>query len=128
MGDIERRIQDLERLVQPPEDEGAQLRRAIMTDILDEVARLKSSRAVHYRGGTPPMPIEPEDIPGKILGPGYTTGDMWELAVRRVFERERESSPDILSEEIVERMVEGWTASFRRSFVESGHDWNKVEG
>jgi hypothetical protein len=55
--------------------------------ILDEVARLKASRAVHYRGGIPMVRIEPEDIPGKILGPGYTPEDVWELARRRVLER-----------------------------------------
>ena len=33
--------------------------------------------------------IEPEDIPAKILGPGYTTEDLWELARRGVLERGR---------------------------------------
>jgi hypothetical protein len=28
-------------------------------------------------------------MPGKILGPGYTTDDVWELARRRVLERGR---------------------------------------
>jgi hypothetical protein len=54
---------------------------------LGEVASLKASRAVHYRGGTPMVRIEPEDIPGKILGPGYTPEDVWKLARRRVLER-----------------------------------------
>jgi hypothetical protein len=30
--------------------------------------------------------IEPEDIPAEILGPGYTTEDVWELARKRVLE------------------------------------------
>jgi hypothetical protein len=41
---------------------------------------------VHYRGN---KRIEPEDMPGKILGPGYTTEDVWELARKRVLERSR---------------------------------------
>ena len=71
MASVERRIAALEGLIQPPEqeDEAAALRRALIRDILDEFARLKASRAVHYRGG---KRIESEDIPGKILGPGYT--------------------------------------------------------
>jgi hypothetical protein len=62
------------------------LRTALIRDILDEFASLKASRAVHYRGG---KRIEPEDIPAKILGPGYTKGDVCELAERRVLERGR---------------------------------------
>jgi hypothetical protein len=30
--------------------------------------------------------IEPEDIPAEILGPGYTTEHVWELARKRVLE------------------------------------------
>ena len=72
MASIGKRVEALERLMQPPassKDEAAALRRALISDILDEFARLKASRAVHYRGG---KRIESEDIPGKILGPGYT--------------------------------------------------------
>ena len=88
MGSINKRIEYLEQHIRPPEkDKDAALRRALINDILDELASLKASRAVHYRGGTPMVRIEPEDIPGKILGPGYTTEDVWELARRRVLER-----------------------------------------
>jgi hypothetical protein len=86
MASIGRRIEALEGLIQPPaspEDEAAARRRALIRDILDEFARLKASGAVHYRGG---KRIESEDIPGTILGPGYTTEDVWELARRRVLE------------------------------------------
>jgi hypothetical protein len=88
MGSLDKRIEALEGLIQPPEqeDEAVALRRALIRDILDEFASLKASRAVHYRGG---KRIEPEDIPGKILGPGYTKEDVWELARRRVLERGR---------------------------------------
>jgi hypothetical protein len=50
MGSIGKRIEALEGLIQPPaspKDEAAALRRALMGNILDEVARLKASRAVH---------------------------------------------------------------------------------
>jgi hypothetical protein len=85
MGGIGKRIEYLEQRIQPPEqeDEAAARRRALMRDTLDEFASLKASRAVHYRGG---KRIEPEDIPAEILGPGYTTEDVWELARKRVLE------------------------------------------
>jgi hypothetical protein len=85
VGGIDKRIEDLERLVGPPKDEAAERRRSIAREILDEFARLKSSRAVHYRAG---VRVEPEDLPGKILGPDYTTEQLWELAARRVSEQE----------------------------------------
>jgi hypothetical protein len=84
---LDKRIEYLEQRIRPPEkDKAAALQTALIRDILDEFASLKASRAVHYRGG---KRIEPEDIPGKILGPGYTTDDVWELARRRVLERGR---------------------------------------
>jgi hypothetical protein len=88
MGSIDKRIESLEQRIRPPEleDEDAALRTALIRDTLDELASLKASRAVHYRGG---KRIEPEDMPGKILGPGYTREDVWELARRLVLERGR---------------------------------------
>jgi hypothetical protein len=84
---IDKRIEYLEQRIRPPEkDKAAALQTALIREILDEFASLKASRAVHYRGG---KRIEPEDIPRKILGPGYTTEDVWELARRRVLERGR---------------------------------------
>ncbi len=56
----------------------------LIRDTLDEFARLKAARAVHYRAG---KRIEGEDIPLRLLGPGYTTEDVWRLAHRRVLER-----------------------------------------
>jgi hypothetical protein len=86
MGSIDKRLEVLERLVEPPEDEAAERRRSVAREILNEFARLKASGAAHYRAG---VRIEPEDIPGKILGPGYTAEQVWELAERRVLERGR---------------------------------------
>jgi hypothetical protein len=84
---LDKRLEYLEQRIRPPEkDKAAALQTALIRDILDEFASLKASRAVHYRGG---KRIEPEDIPGKILGPGYTKEDVWELARRRVLERGR---------------------------------------
>ena len=87
MASLDKRIEYLEQRIRPPEkDKAAALQTALIRDILDEFASLKASRAVHYRGG---KRIEPEDIPGKILGPGYTKEDVWVLARRRVLERGR---------------------------------------
>jgi hypothetical protein len=127
MGSLENRISRLEGRIEPPEDLGAELRRAVVRDILDELARLKASRAVHYRGGNPPTPIEPENIPGKILGPGYTTGQMVELAVRRVFERKYQTTPGVLEGHVVEDLVRKWTSMFEAYSATQGLDWNKVE-
>ncbi len=51
--------------------------------ILDELAALKSSCAAHERGG---VQIVPENIPGKVLGPGYTHARLMDLAVSRAVE------------------------------------------
>ncbi len=126
---IDKRIEDLERLIKPPEDEGAHLRRAVMRDILDELSRLTSCRSTNsYRGGKPPTPIQPTDPAGEALGYPYTTGQLAEYAIRRVLERRREGDPDALSEEAaLEELVEGWTASWRRLFFEErGHDWDET--
>jgi|SRR5215218_11340230 len=129
MAGIDRRLEDLEHHFRPAEprlgeeeDAGARLRRAAMVKILDEVASLKASRAGGSRGG---KRIEPEDIPGKLLGPGYTSGEVWELAVRRVFERE--ITPfGVLDSGTVEDLIETWTRFFREMLESKGRDWNEV--
>src|SRR5919107_143744 len=94
---VNRRIQDLERLIGTPEDEEAELRRVVIRDILNEFAALQSYRAKNsYRGGNPPTPIHPTDPAGDALGYPYTTGQLTEFAVRRVFERARDEGPDAL--------------------------------
>jgi hypothetical protein len=52
--------------------------------IFDEISALKSSRAVHYRGG---VRIEPANLPEKLLGPGYTRAELRELAIARGLEK-----------------------------------------
>ncbi len=131
MGSLDKRIEDLERLIKPasPQDEEAQLRRAVMVDILDELSSLTSCRSTNsYRGGKPPTPIQPTDPAGEALGYPYTTGQLAEYAIRRAFERRREIDPDALSEEAVEELACGWTASWRRLFFEErGRDWDEIE-
>ena len=112
---IHGRLERLEGQIPPSVDEAAALRQAVIRDIMNEFGRLRASRARGFRGG---VPIEPEDIPGKILGPTYTTGQMMELAVRRVFER-----ADVADE----GLIEGWTRTFEKLFARQGQDWNKLE-
>jgi len=127
MGSLAKRIEALEGLIQPPaspKDEAAALRRKLMRNILDEFARLKASRAVGYRAG---KRIEPENIPGRILGPGYTKGELWEIAVRRVLEQEHNTAPDILGADTVEDLIGTWTRFFREMLESQGGDWSEVE-
>ena len=125
MGGLEQRIRDLERLygeAPTPEDEAAEVRAVIMREIMEEFGRLKSCRATqHYRGGTPPTPIQPTDPAGEALGYPYTTGDLVAHAIRRVFERE--AAPDVLGPEEVE-VVAAWTEHLRHDF---GERWEKIE-
>ena len=125
MAGIERRIEALEGLIGRQEEEGpdAATRRALLRAILNEHAALKASRAGGFRGG---VPIVPEDLPGKILGPGYTVGDVVGLAVRRVAERELSGD---LEEAEIEEAAEGWTRGMRSLYerVGKGHVWDRVE-
>jgi len=99
MGSLDKRIEDLERLIPPQRDEAAELRRAVTIDVMNEISDLRSCRSTNsYRGGKPPTPIQPTDPTGDALGYPYTTGQMTEYAIQRVFEREGEIAPDILSE------------------------------
>ncbi len=128
MASIEDRLRRLEESIEEP-DEAAQQRRHVMYAVLDEYANLKRSRAVGHRGGGPGKPlrrIEPEDIPGRILGPVYTTGDMVGLAVRRVVERE--FSADLEDDE-AERLIEAWTDGLRQLHERIGKAdmWDRVE-
>jgi len=125
VANVDDRLSRLENNRPPEEDPEAALKWAVSRDILNEYARLKASRAKNsWRGG---VPIVPEDIPGKILGEGYTHGQMMELAVRRVFEREHEIEPDILDRETTEGLIEQWTASMRQYLTSSGYAWDEVE-
>jgi hypothetical protein len=122
---IDRRIADLERRLVPPEDEEAELRRAVIRDILDELAALKSYRARNsYRGGSPPTPIQPTDPAGEALGYPYTKGQLVGFAVRRVFERAREEDPDV-TDEATEDLIAAWTEKLRSGPF--GERWEEIE-
>ena len=125
MASIDKRIEALEGFIGPPEEEDPhrETAKALMRAILDEHAHLKASRAGGSRGG---VPIVPEDIPGKVLGPGYTTGDVVRLAVRRVAERELSGDFD---EGEIEEMVAGWTEGMRSLYerADKGHLWDRAE-
>jgi hypothetical protein len=95
---------------------------------MNEISDLRSCRSTNsYRGGKPPTPIQPTDPTGAALGYPYTTGQMTEYAIQRVFEREGEIAPDILGEEAVEELVARWSAFFRRLTEERGYDWDEIE-
>jgi hypothetical protein len=113
VGSIERRIEALEAQFVPPEDEGEQLREAIVVSILDEFSSLKACRARNvYRGGSPPTPIQPTDPAGEALGYPYTTGQLTAFAVRRVIDRDFAPKLD-WGEGEVEDAVEAWAQHMR---------------
>lgn len=83
MGSLERRIQELEGRVSADAVQGPSESFTRLKEILNELAALKASCANGFRGG---VEIEPENIPRQILGPGYTHGELLELAVSRTVE------------------------------------------
>ena len=82
MGGLDRRIGNLERAFEDA-PRGPSAAFAHLLAILDELAALRSSGAAHCRGG---VRVEPEDVPRKVLGPGYTHGQLLGLAVSRAVE------------------------------------------
>lgn len=83
MGSLERRIQELEGRVSADSVRGPSPAFTHLREILNELAALKVSCAGGFRGG---VEVEPENIPRKILGPGYTHADLLGLAVSRTVE------------------------------------------
>jgi hypothetical protein len=79
VGSIENRLRRLEEKApaEKPEPTPAFVKLAAT---LDELGALKGSRAGGYRGE---VPIVPEDIPGRELGPGYTHVQLYALAAER---------------------------------------------
>jgi hypothetical protein len=127
MASLERRIEDLEGRIEPPTDESQEVRRRLHTAITDELGRLKAARARgHYRGGNPPRPIQPTDPAGEVLGYPYTQGQVTELAIRRVFEREAEKAPDTTPPETTEELVNSWAEGLRDLLSSLGMDWDEV--
>jgi hypothetical protein len=122
VGSLEKRLDALQGRIPPPEDKSMELRRALRHAIMDEYASLKwYSGHTHVIRKEGLVPIEPENKPTNILGPGYTTGQLWELAVRRVFERELEDDA------LIDEMVTNWTRMFEEWSAHCGFDWYEVE-
>jgi hypothetical protein len=118
VGSLEKRMENLEGRIEPPEDEGRAKRRAILRAIIEDFGRLKGSRAVHYWSGPNGMtPIEPEDIPGQYLTKPYTTGDLIDLAIKRVWEREG----------LDEDLMAPWMQAYKGALEQRGYDLEKVE-
>ena len=79
-----------------------------LVSILDELAHLRQSCAERWTGPKNSIRAEGENIPRKVLGPGYTYRQLLELAVRRSVEAGRvpsERSQDYL-ESLCEMMAE----------------------
>jgi hypothetical protein len=89
---IERRVHALEKLLAEPSEAHPSRPNPDKVAVLDELALLKGSRAVHYRGG---VRIEPENIPQKILGNNYTERECRELAIKRAFTKRGYSTSEI---------------------------------
>ncbi|MDP8952903.1 MAG: hypothetical protein M3N18_11860 [Actinomycetota bacterium] len=83
MGSIDDRIRKLEEQFDAEAEREPSKPFGHMRAILDEFAALKSSCARGLRGG---VSVEPENIPRKILGPGYTHAQLMGLAVSRTVE------------------------------------------
>jgi hypothetical protein len=116
MGSVDRRIEELERLLAESGEPRGPSRQMIA--ILNEVASLKASCADRWTGEKNMTRVEGENIPRKVLGPGYTHRDLWRLAV------ERASASEALPEEDVPR----WTAVVFELFgqLSTRHDLDAV--
>jgi hypothetical protein len=101
MTSFDRRVDELERAFRGSDD--AYSPDPDLVAIWDELASLKASRAVRYRGG---VRQEPEDIPAKLLGPDYTRRELRELAISRAFEKQGRSAAEIAE------LIETWLARF----------------
>jgi hypothetical protein len=78
VGTIDKRIADLQRrLVRTTEPSKAYLQ---LKAVVKELSDLKASASVHYCAR---RRVEGENIPRRVLGPGYTHADLWRLAVSR---------------------------------------------
>ncbi len=86
MGSIDRRLQDLEeRFAAGSAHEPSEISRHLRA-VLDEFAALKQSCAVRW---TPEGTVPGENVPRRVLGPGYTHEDLWRLAVLRTVDAGR---------------------------------------
>lgn len=113
MGGIDRRLEDLKRRIlrsAHPETSAASVHLRV---ILNELGALKSSCAEHQRGG---VRMEPENIPRRILGPGYTHVDLLRLAVSR----------SVGAGRVPAERVEAYVRFLRESWERAGKDLDAV--
>jgi hypothetical protein len=116
-GNIHTRLETLEERIQPPDTPSPTFLR--LRAVLDELASLKSSCAVHYRGGTPMVRIEPENIPRKLLGPGYTHRELHQLAC------ERASGAGAFDVDEIDRLMEMLDALYQRPDWDEPVQWEQ---
>lgn len=116
-GNIHRRLQDLEERIQPPDTPSPDYLK--LRAVLDELASLKSSCAVRYRGGTPMVRIEPENIPRTLLGPGYTHRELHRLAC------ERASGAGAFASDEIERLIKMLEALYQRPDWDEPVQWER---
>jgi hypothetical protein len=125
VGSLDRRVEALERLYASsagePADKAKEAEREILAAILDEIGYLGACRAnSHYRGGTPPTPIQPTDPTGDALGYPYTHGEETEFAVRRAVER-----LGFVGRE-AEELITTWVAGLRSLDRDRWGRWDEV--
>jgi hypothetical protein len=92
MASFEKRVQALEKRFAEPGGAHARGPNPDTIAVLDELAALRASEAVHHRGG---VPIETGNIPQKILGDNYTRREFRELAVSRALKKRGYSEAEV---------------------------------
>src|SRR5215204_3047427 len=119
-GNIHARLEDLEERIES--SDGPSPTSLKLRAVLDELAYLKGSCAVHYRGGTPMVRVEPENIPRQILGPGYTQRDLHRLAA------ERAAEAGVFESDEVAHAVRTLEALYSRPDWDEPVEWEQGEG
>jgi hypothetical protein len=124
MGNLRRRIKNLEAASPPPEDLGEikhKMFKRVRMAILDEYARIRAPR--HIPGQKNPKDRIGPPLVVELYGPAYTTGQFHELATRRaVFDRLEEclSSGFITSEDFTQYLEpEDLTPEGREKLVQT---------
>lgn len=86
-GNIHRRVEDLEQRAarRQPAEKSEAFRK--ISAVLDELAYLKQSCADRWTGPSNSVRVPDENIPRQILGPGYTQGDLCQLAAERAADK-----------------------------------------
>jgi hypothetical protein len=119
VGSLDKRLEALEERIGEPEDEGAEIRRRLMVATINEYSSLRWCGAhTHWIQDGVAEPIPPENKPAYYLGDGYTSRQLTELAIQRVWEREG----------LPEDLMEPWMEEFERLSERAGIDVEKVVG